>query len=95
MQRLGEYLNREVPAQAPLLVAGDFNDWREQLDKPMAQIGLQRAPGGRTFPSRAPLLALDRIYLRGLQAHRFEVLRGGAWPRRSDHLPLLVELGLL
>jgi endonuclease/exonuclease/phosphatase family metal-dependent hydrolase len=94
VRSLGEYLNRAVPAQAPLLVAGDFNDWREQLNAPMAQIGLQRAPGGRTFPSRAPLLALDRVYLRGLQAHAAEVPRGRVWARRSDHLPLVVHLSL-
>jgi len=94
VQRLGEYLRHEVPENAPLLVAGDFNDWREKLDTPMALVGLERAPGGRTFPSRAPLLALDRIYLRGLQAQAAEVPRGNVWARRSDHLPLVVELSL-
>jgi endonuclease/exonuclease/phosphatase (EEP) superfamily protein YafD len=30
-----------------LVVAGDFNDWGEKLDAPMAEIGLQRASAGR------------------------------------------------
>jgi endonuclease/exonuclease/phosphatase (EEP) superfamily protein YafD len=32
------------------VVAGDFNDWGEKLDGPMAEIGLRRAqsqPAGR------------------------------------------------
>jgi len=36
-----------VPRGAPLLVAGNFNDWTERLDKPMRDIGLRRnGPGG-------------------------------------------------
>jgi endonuclease/exonuclease/phosphatase family metal-dependent hydrolase len=96
VQALGRYLASRVPGHERLLVAGDFNDWREQLDPGMRVIGLQRAAVGpkpvRTFPARAPLFALDRVYLRGLQAVSHEVPRGGAWARMSDHLPLLVDL---
>jgi endonuclease/exonuclease/phosphatase family metal-dependent hydrolase len=83
---------------APLVVAGDFNDWGEKLDGPMAAIGLQRAPGaGRprpalTFPSLMPVFALDRFYLRGLHCRTTMVPRGISWARMSDHLPLVAEL---
>ena len=40
VQRLADYLEREVPPDALLIVAGDFNDWGEKLDAPMAEIGL-------------------------------------------------------
>lgn len=43
VQRLARYLAAEVPPDAPLLVAGDFNDWGERLDAPMRSIGLERA----------------------------------------------------
>ncbi|MCE2659123.1 MAG: endonuclease/exonuclease/phosphatase family protein [Rubrivivax sp.] len=101
VQRLGRYMAESVPAQAPLLVAGDFNDWSERLDVPMHSLGLQRAgtEGHRhlkrsTFPALAPVFALDRIYVRGLRCRALQVPRGAAWARMSDHLPLLAELEL-
>jgi endonuclease/exonuclease/phosphatase family metal-dependent hydrolase len=82
-----------------LVVAGDFNDWGEKLDAPMRAIGLSRAtaPGAErsrrlTFPSRAPVFALDRFYLRGLACVSTMVPRGVAWARMSDHLPIVAEL---
>jgi endonuclease/exonuclease/phosphatase family metal-dependent hydrolase len=98
VRRLAAYLAREVPAEAMLVVAGDFNDWGERLDAPMrAEAGLERAQLARraealTYPSLAPVFALDRVYLRGLKCRSLMVLRGIAWARMSDHLPLVAEL---
>ena len=82
-----------------LVVAGDFNDWGEKLDGPMADLGLARAmppaiarQQQATFPSLAPVFALDRFYLRGLACTSTMVPRGVAWARMSDHLPLVAEL---
>jgi endonuclease/exonuclease/phosphatase family metal-dependent hydrolase len=101
VRRLAAYLDAAVPRGAPLMVAGDFNDWGEKLDGPMAEIGLARAlvphlpPSHRlTFPSRVPVFALDRIYVRGLRCRSTFVPRGTAWARMSDHLPLVAELEL-
>jgi endonuclease/exonuclease/phosphatase family metal-dependent hydrolase len=47
-----------------------------------------------TFPSIVPVLALDRVYTRGMRCQSIMVPRGGAWARLSDHLPLVVELDL-
>lgn len=101
VQRLAEYVDAHVPRGAPLLVAGDFNDWGEKLDAPMAEIGLERArapglpPSHRlTFPSLVPVFALDRIYTRGLACRTTFVPRGSTWARMSDHLPLVAELEL-
>lgn len=98
VQRLADFLQAEVPADAPLIVAGDFNDWGEKLDEPMGRIGLARANGDGssgarrpTFPSRVPIFALDRIYTRALVCHAISVPRGVAWARMSDHLPLVAE----
>jgi endonuclease/exonuclease/phosphatase family metal-dependent hydrolase len=99
VERLAQFIAAEVPADEMLVVAGDFNDWGEKLDMPMAAIGLQRArssEGSRahrlTFPSLAPVFALDRFYLRGLRCASTMVPRGMTWARMSDHLPLVAEL---
>nr|WP_029718653.1 endonuclease/exonuclease/phosphatase family protein [Rubrivivax benzoatilyticus] len=97
--RLAEFIDATVPPGEMLIVAGDFNDWGERLDSPMATIGLQRAFAPEstrqqrlTFPSLAPVFALDRFYLRGLRCVSTMVPRGMAWARMSDHLPLVAEL---
>jgi endonuclease/exonuclease/phosphatase family metal-dependent hydrolase len=99
VQRLADFITRQVPPGEMLVVAGDFNDWGEKLDGPMTDIGLTRAaaPSGRpahhlTFPSRMPVFALDRFYLRGLGCRMTMVPRGTSWARMSDHLPLVAEL---
>ena len=96
VQRLGQFIQREIPAHAPLVVAGDFNDWGAQLLKPMAALDLRTFEGIRlpTYPSRLPLLHLDRIFMRGLKPVSAHVPHGAAWRRMSDHLPLIAELEL-
>ena len=100
VQRLADYIARAVDPARPVVVAGDFNDWGERLDAPMRAVGLTRArrpaAGGRslTFPSLAPVFALDRIYTRGLRCVSTFVPRGTSWARMSDHLPLVAEFEL-
>ncbi len=93
---IGRYLQHEIPAHDALVVAGDFNDWGERLHLPMADLGLKTFDSVRlpTFPSRLPLLHLDRIYVRGLMPLSAQVPHGRAWWRMSDHLPLIAEFGL-
>lgn len=88
-----------VPDDAPLLIAGDFNDWghqagpllAERLGLVEAHAALHRVPA-LSFPARFPLLPLDRIYLRGFTPQRAEVHRGGKWARLSDHAALSAAL---
>lgn len=96
VQRLGQFIAREVPSSAPLIVAGDFNDWSAQLLKPMAALDLRTFEGIRlpTYPARLPLLHLDRIFVRGLRPVSAHVPHGAAWRRMSDHLPLIADLEL-
>ena len=96
VQRLGEYIRRELPETAPLIVAGGFSPWGAKLHKPMADLDLRTFDGLRlpTYPSRLPLLHLDRIYVRGLRPVMAHVPHGKAWTRMSDHLPLIAELEL-
>jgi len=98
LESLCELVEREIPATAPLLVAGDFNDWRWRTDAVLDRCGLREvfvAANGRparTFPSRWPLLPLDRIYARHARCERPRVLSGRPWSHLSDHAPLLVEV---
>jgi endonuclease/exonuclease/phosphatase family metal-dependent hydrolase len=99
VQRLADFIDAHVPAGEAVLVAGDFNDWGERLDTPMRALGLTRAraPAGQagsavTFPSRVPVFALDRVYMRGFRCLQSMVPRGPAWARMSDHLPLVVQI---
>lgn len=100
LARLCETVQREVPADAPLVVAGDFNDWRSRADTLLAPCGLdevfRRAEGrhARSFPARWPLLRLDRIYVRGLAACRPLPMPRQPWTRLSDHAPLAAEIVL-
>jgi endonuclease/exonuclease/phosphatase family metal-dependent hydrolase len=93
---------RLVPDDAPLIVAGDFNDWRNRASRELVTgLGLkdafceQRGRPARTFPSGFPLLRLDRIYMRGFRVGHTEVHHGKPWSRISDHAALTAELDLL
>ncbi len=93
VEQLGRFIEREIPRSAPLLVAGDFNDWGGRLREPMGALGLVDFVGerARTYPSRLPLTQLDYVYGRGLKPSGLEIPRGRIWGRMSDHLPLIAE----
>ncbi|WP_210544702.1 endonuclease/exonuclease/phosphatase family protein [Rhodoferax sp. PAMC 29310] len=94
--QLQRFILREVPHDAPLLVAGDFNDWGDMVQRALMTSGLETflGPRQRTFPARLPLVQLDYVYARGLTPLGVEVPRGRNWWRMSDHLPLIAEFGL-
>jgi endonuclease/exonuclease/phosphatase family metal-dependent hydrolase len=100
LERLLALLTREVPPNAPLIVAGDFNDWRGRADAVLRSCGLVevfRAAHGahaKSFPARWPLLRLDRIYVRQVaEAHPLPLPRT-PWATLSDHAPLAAEIQL-
>jgi endonuclease/exonuclease/phosphatase family metal-dependent hydrolase len=86
VQRLAEFLALEVPPGAPLLVAGDFNDWAEKLDGPMRGIDLKRAvaPSPEGLPS-GPISAAISAPVRSLQ-------RVAAGAAGLPHLPTFPAL---
>ncbi|HSW16270.1 MAG TPA: endonuclease/exonuclease/phosphatase family protein [Ramlibacter sp.] len=98
---LCEMVRSEVPDDAPLIVAGDFNDWRRRAnDFLFKEAGLREVfvaaygEPARTFPSRFPLLCLDRIYVRNAAVHLPVVLPRRPWSHLSDHAPLVAEIHL-
>ncbi|MBP2170445.1 endonuclease/exonuclease/phosphatase family metal-dependent hydrolase [Erwinia toletana] len=94
-------LLQSLPADAPVVVAGDFNDWQQRANQLLAEgAGLEevfsRENGrpARTFPARFPLLRLDRIYVRNASASHPQKLPRKPWSHLSDHAPLAVEIHL-
>jgi endonuclease/exonuclease/phosphatase family metal-dependent hydrolase len=95
-EALVDWISKEVPAGAPLLLAGDFNDWRDRLSHRLVDaLSVREVLGGaRTFPALVPWLRMDRIYHRGFELLSAGVLRGPTWARLSDHAPLVADLKL-
>jgi endonuclease/exonuclease/phosphatase family metal-dependent hydrolase len=87
------FIEREIPQQDALLVAGDFNDWGTRVGRMLQDANLKEWSQGRspTFPSRLPIVQLDHVYARGLRPAGLMVPHGRIWRQMSDHLPLLAE----
>ncbi len=96
IEQLGLFMEREIPKRAPLVVAGDFNDWGSKLRPAMNQLGLHDFVGERanTYPSRLPLAQLDFVYARGMKPLGLQIPKGRIWGQMSDHLPLIAEFRL-
>jgi len=93
--QLKRFIEREIPPDAPLLLAGDFNDWSQSVQLALAQADLHAwGVPQPTFPSRLPLAQLDYVFARGLKPVSLTVPHGRAWWRMSDHLPLIAEFTL-
>lgn len=102
MDALVQYLDDIAGGDSPLIIAGDFNDWRNEaserlarrldLDEVFAGAGGDACPPGRSFPAKLPLLRLDRIYVRGLSVASAFVHSGSPWSRISDHAALSAHL---
>lgn len=98
---LCQITHTEVPAAAPLIVAGDFNDWRRRAnDKLWNEASLREifvtayGEPAKTFPAIFPVLSLDRIYVRNCSVHLPVVLPRKPWSHLSDHAPLVAEIHL-
>lgn len=92
---LSERINSHVPVNEPLIIAGDFNDWRRRAENHLLEsLQLRDAfmelhgEHPKTFPALLPALRVDRIYYRGLELIDGECLNGKIWRNLSDHLPL-------
>ncbi len=101
LRQLCEMVRAEVPLNEPLIVAGDFNDWRRRADRVLWEGAQLRevfvetyGSPAKTFPARFPLLCLDRIYVRNASAHLPVVLPRKPWSHLSDHAPLAAEIHL-
>lgn len=98
---LRQRIEKLVPADAPLIVAGDFNDWHwrhkatSELAYPLNMhevFELAQGVPARTYPSTLPLFRLDRIYVRGFRVIQVRAHHGDGWARTSDHAALTASL---
>ncbi len=88
-----------VPPNAPLIIAGDFNDWGMRSGRLFAE-GLHLrevfehnvGKPARSFPSWLPMLRLDRIYTRGFHVNHVQVHSGLQFAKLSDHAALTATL---
>jgi len=94
-------MHERIPAGEPLVIAGDFNDWRMRghgvltRAKGVREVFVaSRGRAARTFPARWPCLRLDRIYVRNARRFRPVSLAFHPWSRLSDHAPLAAEIEL-
>lgn len=99
MDALASRIEALVPPDAPLIIAGDFNDWFNRAKNWLAKrLDLNEVfsdtVGGptRSFPASLPLLRLDRIYIRGFRVRSSEVHFGPPWSDISDHAALSAHL---
>lgn len=102
LELLAAHVERDIPRDAPLIIAGDFNDWRvrasdwlaERLNLHEAFTEFSETPA-RSYPSTRPILQLDRIYLRGFRVRDAAVHCGVPWSTISDHAALSAQLELV
>ncbi len=103
-QKIRDHLStKEISPTAPLIIAGDFNDWNRKSSKIFeGELGMTetyKALHGnyaKTFPAARPLLPLDRIYVKNLTLKTASVpkpkLVGRLFSHLSDHRPLFCEM---
>jgi endonuclease/exonuclease/phosphatase family metal-dependent hydrolase len=86
----------EDPDAGVTILLGDFNEWF-LWGRPLRWVNRRfgSMPAPATFPSRRPLLALDRIWVdpadRLISLHRH---RNAAVTVASDHLPLVAQVAI-
>ncbi|MCB1166165.1 MAG: endonuclease/exonuclease/phosphatase family protein [Leptospiraceae bacterium] len=76
-----------------LILCGDMNEWfpLSPLDRKLRNGADLHARLRRSFPSRFPLLCLDRIYCNQQKAGRWYTHTTSLARLASDHLPLVLE----
>lgn len=99
IDRLCGRIQSHVPPEAPLVVAGDFNDWKFNADgslsSKLALVDAYEVIHGehaRTFPSWFPVLRLDRIYVRGFMVRGARCYSDKPWNALSDHIAVFAEI---
>lgn len=78
-------------ADHPVIVGGDFNEWRRGTDH-VENLGEVVEPGP-TFHSRVPVAHLDRFILSGALRHEASFVHHSELAARaSDHLPVVIDV---
>jgi endonuclease/exonuclease/phosphatase family metal-dependent hydrolase len=99
LKKIVQRVKEHIPDNEPLILAGDFNDWREKAtDIFFNELGLVEVfhklhgEHALTFPSRKPHLPLDRIYVRGFEPLTARCLTTNSLSELSDHGAMIAEI---
>jgi endonuclease/exonuclease/phosphatase family metal-dependent hydrolase len=99
LEVVANFIDAHVPPLAPLIIAGDFNDWSTNSGRVFAtRLHLHEVfdhhtgQSARSFPSWLPLLRLDRIYVRGFHIKQAHIHSGPKFIQLSDHALLSATL---
>ena len=97
MQRIESWV-KHVSKDEPIIMAGDFNDWRNRVTQELSdRCGIQEVftllhgRPAKSFPSWFPVLSLDRVFFRHCIPNQAMTLRKAPWRNLSDHLPLIAD----
>jgi len=101
LKMLETFIDEEIQKEAPIVLAGDFNEWRKKnkgtcpISYGLKDAALEtKGKIARTFPSILPILPLDRIYIRWLKAKSSKIYFKGVWSMLSDHSAFFTEVEL-
>lgn len=96
---VANFIEQQVPADAPLIIAGDFNDWSQRAGREFAKrlnikevFEHHHGSHARSFPAMLPVLKVDRIYVRGFDVKQAKVHAGVRFLTLSDHAILTASL---
>jgi endonuclease/exonuclease/phosphatase family metal-dependent hydrolase len=96
---VAHFIEQQVPVDAPLIIAGDFNDWSTRAGDDFAKrLQLKEVfehhlgTHARSFPAWLPILKIDRIYVRGFDVKQVKVHGGPRFLALSDHAMLTATL---
>ena len=99
IERIVKRIHEHVPDGHPLIIAGDFNDWRENASQSLeSELGVKEVfmslygRHARSFPAWFPFLPLDRIYIRGFRGIEANCFTVPPWDSLSDHGAVLAIL---
>lgn len=94
---ISSYIADSISEKDKVIMAGDFNDLRNRLDRKLLRHFEKASHQYRklaTFPSSFPRYDLDRIYFRNLSCTNARVVSNRRLRILSDHLPLIVEFSV-
>jgi endonuclease/exonuclease/phosphatase family metal-dependent hydrolase len=94
-RQVRELLEHPHLHSGPVVLMGDMNAWRRcpatrALEESLRAHGNLEWPA--SFPASRPVLALDRVYARGVKILEVAAHGAAAARRASDHLPVLARI---